>query len=143
MKIMARFYAERGTKLGLLELFISSQTVWGTCQSQVMLRTLTPVGIFLLLLWCLSPLGSQATLRVMRIGVVTTVDSTQLLFYPTGGISREQARVWSLDVGNAAPIVATNAVYLSALLSNHKGATQDTWGNVKIPWIQSLKVRGG
>lgn len=59
MKMIARYMAERGTKLGTLELLMASQSVWGTVESQLLLQRLTIVGVNLLFLWAWSPLGGQ------------------------------------------------------------------------------------
>jgi hypothetical protein len=42
LKTFTRYYAERGLQLGVLELLLASQTVWGTIESQ-MLPSLLPL----------------------------------------------------------------------------------------------------
>jgi len=63
-KNIARLTAERGAKLGNLELLVASQSIWGTIESQYLLRKLSIVSI----LWAMSPLGGQASLRLLSRG---------------------------------------------------------------------------
>ncbi|KAF1913889.1 hypothetical protein BDU57DRAFT_541261 [Ampelomyces quisqualis] len=75
MKMIARYLAEKGTKLSTLELLMASQSVWGTVESHILMRRMTIVGANLLFLWSLSPLGGQASLRLLEIPAL--LDSKQ------------------------------------------------------------------
>jgi len=75
-------------KLGVLELLLASQTVWGTFESQVLLRRFTVFGAHLTLLWCLSPLGGQASLRILETATEARVEGgLPILYLPTGSMS--------------------------------------------------------
>lgn len=50
MKMIARYMAEKGTKIATLELLMASQSVWGTIESQLLMQRLTMVGANLLFL---------------------------------------------------------------------------------------------
>lgn len=137
--MLARYYAERGMKLGTLELLLASQTVWGTFESQVLLRRFTVFGTHLTLLWCLSPLGGQASLRILETATEAWVEGSQPVVYlPTGGMSSYGMENGVLASGDAATsLAAINALYSANLLAplSVKSSDEDTWGNLKIPWL--------
>lgn len=126
-------------KLGILELLLASQTVWGTFESQVLLRRFTVFGTHLILLWCLSPLGGQASLRILETATVARVEGSQpILYLPTGGMSSYGMENGVLASGDAATsLAAINALYSANLLAplSVKSSDEDTWGNLKIPWL--------
>src|SRR5690349_5066834 len=64
---LATWKLERGTTLGLLESLIGSRTVGGTILTQIRLWPLTFLGLGLILIWLMSPMGSQAALRMLVI----------------------------------------------------------------------------
>ncbi|KAI4721751.1 hypothetical protein E4T48_01959 [Aureobasidium sp. EXF-10727] len=139
LKTFARYYAERGTELGVLELLLASQTVWGTFESQILLRRFTLFGAHLFLLWCLSPLGGQASLRVLNISMkAETTGGQPVLYLATGGMSSHGMENGVLASGDAATsLAAIDALYSASLLAplSVKSSDADTWGNVKIPWL--------
>jgi hypothetical protein len=140
LKIVARYYAERGMKLGVLELLLASQTVWGTFESQVLLRRFTLFSAHLSLLWCLSPLGGQASLRILEVATEARFGGREpILYLPTGGMSSHGMENGVLASGDAATsFAAINALYSANLLAplSVKSSDSDTWGNLKIPWLQ-------
>jgi hypothetical protein len=100
--MIARYLAERGAKLGVsssvparvllermltvqtLELLMASQSVWGAVESQILMRRLTLVGANLLFLWTLSPLGGQASLRLLDKTSSSNQTWTPLRYMSTG-----------------------------------------------------------
>lgn len=126
-------------KLGILELLLASQTVWGTFECQVLLRRFTVIGTHLTLLWCLSPLGGQASLRILETTTEALAEAGQpILYLPTGGMSSYGMENGVLASGDAATsLAAINALYSANLLAplSVKSSDEDTWGNLKIPWL--------
>ena len=117
---------------------MASQSVWGTFESQLLMQRLTLVGINLLFLWALSPLGGQASLRLMSRELAETSSPTKLRYMTTG----PGATMWGLsstyvDSGKFADASALYTAALLAPLSTKLGPT-DPWGNVKIPSMESL-----
>ncbi|KAJ9656207.1 hypothetical protein H2201_008619 [Coniosporium apollinis] len=141
MKIIARFWVEKGAKLGNLELLMASQTVWGTFESQWLMQRLTVVGAHLLLLWTLSPIGGQASLRLLGNDVAAVWDTTKVRYLETGPGSTSKF----LSAADGSLFSAIDSTYVSSLLApeNVKLASQDTWGNVKIPRIELLNTSFG
>ncbi|KAK6007538.1 hypothetical protein QM012_004352 [Aureobasidium pullulans] len=136
LKTLTRYYAERGMRLGVLELLLASRTVWGAIESQVLLRRFTVVGIYLFFLWSLSPLGGQGFLRVLttRMDATTTL-GLGLVYLPTGAMLPNMTSSVFAQVDAATGLAATNSLYNANLLSpDHvKRSGQDVWGNMKVP----------
>lgn len=63
---------------------MASQSVWGTVESQLLLQRTTLIGANLLFLWALSPLGGQASLRLMDRENLPHYKSTDLRYMTTG-----------------------------------------------------------
>ena len=117
---------------------MTSQSVAGTVENQIVLQRLTFVGVNLLFLWALSPLGGQASLRLMARHDRHTSSETKLRYVTTepGGAMWGLSSTYSGSgkFGDAA------ALYTAALLAPFETKTGpvDPWGNVKIPRLESL-----
>ncbi|KAJ4340059.1 hypothetical protein N0V87_002679 [Didymella glomerata] len=121
-----------------LELLMASQSVWGTVESQLLMQRLTLVGVNLLFLWALSPLGGQASLRLMQRTDQPSFESNKLRYLTTGpagpafGITTEGfLRRKYAEAGSL-----YNAALLAPLAT--KVGPQDIWGNVKIPSLDTF-----
>ncbi|KAH3912226.1 hypothetical protein HBH56_123310 [Parastagonospora nodorum] len=140
MKMIARFLAEKGAKLGTLELMMASQSVWGTVESQFLMQRFTIVGANLLFLWALSPLGGQASLRLMQRDQEALYDSSKLRYMTTG----PAGALFSMATSNfqRGKFSEAGALYNAALLAPQaiKIGRQDSWGNVKIPRYEVLDL---
>ncbi|KAJ8108973.1 hypothetical protein OPT61_g7800 [Boeremia exigua] len=140
MKMIARYLAERGAKLNTLELLMASQSVWGTIESQFLMRRLTVVGVNLLFLWAMSPLGGQASLRLLERSTSTVSNFMPLRYLSTGPGST----LWPMTAGTYVELdgglTQVEPLYSAALLGSHeaKVGPEDAWGNVKVPFIHSL-----
>lgn len=58
----------RCATIGMLEQLLGSQSIYRAISTQIRMHAYNPLGILLLMLWALSPLGGQASLRVISIG---------------------------------------------------------------------------
>jgi hypothetical protein len=133
---LAIWLLERGTRIGFVDLLFKTSSVSSALLSgltagfrgQLRLHT---AGIGLTLCWLLSPVGSQAVLRVARIAALETRDTQQL---PYLNVSHWDNLVGSGSSGQLA-LVTPNTLLNAALISpiSSKRASQDTWGHVKIP----------
>ncbi|KAF7193895.1 hypothetical protein HII31_04785 [Pseudocercospora fuligena] len=126
---------ERGSRLGTLNLLAGSTSVAGTILHQAALRLPSLLGLALIVAWALSPLGGQASLRVVSIGtssISSTIDtsymSTNKSFdgYVTGDLGQMQTMI--------------NGLFNAALLGPErtKASPVDTWSNVKVPQLEAL-----
>lgn len=132
---IASWKLERGTTLGLLESLMGSRTVGGTFVTSLRLWPLTFLGLGLIALWSLSPLGSQAILRMVSTTNTVMPASPNLAYISTrqpsySGDLRFQ-NTWFSGFASlfGASLLAPVAVKTSAM---------DLWGNVKIPLFSSL-----
>lgn len=136
LKTLTRYYAERGMQLGVLELLLASQTVWGAIESQILLRKFTVMGVHLFFLWSLSPLGGQGSLRILttRMDATTTL-GLGLVYMPTGAMLPNMTSSVFAQADTATGLAATNSLYNANLLSPDlvKRSGQDVWGNLKVP----------
>jgi len=123
-------------------MVLRCQTVAGAFESQFQLRSFTLMGTVIVAVWCLSPLGSQASLRSLGKTYNTTTDYTQLLYLPTAIMSNAQVNNNALASGDAgAEVNAATTLYNGALLSYSSiSEPADQWRNVKIPWLEDLTV---
>jgi hypothetical protein len=118
-----------------LEMLFASRTLWGTIESLFSLRRLTAVGIQLLLVWSLSPLGGQATLRALQRSVAVTRNQTELRYLYTGPYA-------AYLVPNVS--VVERPVDVDIFLSElgapffRKISARDAWGNVRVPRLEML-----
>jgi hypothetical protein len=119
---------------------MASQSVWGTVESQLLMQRLTVVGVNLLFLWALSPLGGQASLRLMKRDGMASYSSTRLRYLSTGpGATAMGMASAYTDNGRFSD---TGALYGAALLATlaTKVGPQDSWGNVKIPNLEAINT---
>ncbi|KAI4252904.1 MAG: hypothetical protein L6R42_007785 [Xanthoria sp. 1 TBL-2021] len=135
LNFFARLRLERGSSLGVLEQLVGSQTVFGAVWVQVVLRNFNVLGVFLVLLWLISPLGGQASLRLITQGkCVIIANRTMALVDSTGTTSSfTQGFAQTLTGGSI------NALYVGSLVAplSIKSGAQGTWGNIKIPRFET------
>jgi hypothetical protein len=133
---LATWKLEQGSSLGLLEQLLGSRTVISTISTQLHLRTFNFIGLGLIVLWLLSPIGSQAILHVLDSPLspvpssanVTYINSRQQLYAaPAGPFRNTWYSGFTMLFG--ASLLAPSAVKIS---------TMDLWGNVKIPYYSNV-----
>jgi hypothetical protein len=103
---IAQYQAERGTQLRVLEQLLRSKSVASTVVMHLSLRIFGILGSLLTILWALSPLGSQASLRIIAVTNAvpsSTVDLRYLSMYYGPDISRPD--VWmTVTLFNSVPL---------------------------------------
>jgi hypothetical protein len=133
-------------KLGVLETLLGSQTFWGTLETQLLLRQFTVFGAHLFLLWCLSPLGGQSSLRILETSTNSQVRAGKpVLYLPTGGMNAQNVDDSMLFTSDAAtPLAVVNALFSANLLAPIvlKSSHQDPWGNIKVPRLATMEGLG-
>lgn len=119
---------------------MASQSVWGTVESQILMQRITLVGANLLFLWALSPLGGQASLRLMQRDNQPSYAATKLRYLTTGPAAT--AFIPSTIGTTLGKFSEAGSMYNAALLAPFatKLGPRDTWGNVKIPSWQALNT---
>lgn len=119
---------------------MSSKSVFATVESKVSLRRISVIGTLLTLIWALSPLGGQASLRLFYHNVPYNVSEDEVKYLPTGRMNSTQygwnvLRSDVLDNEQYLPLTILTVIYSSALLAPAaiKSSRRDIWNNVKIP----------
>ncbi|KAH7128259.1 hypothetical protein B0J11DRAFT_578491 [Dendryphion nanum] len=135
VRIIARQAVERGERLGVLEQLLGSQSLASTLTRLFELRHLSLVSTLMLLIWALSPLGGQATLRLLSI------EQAPIYNLETVSYAHQNSNISFLagaDALEAQP--AMSAVYASALFGAERTQFDpvDVWGNPKIPVYAAL-----
>ncbi|KXG47219.1 uncharacterized protein PGRI_010890 [Penicillium griseofulvum] len=132
-----RIQTTRGATIGLVEQCLGSQTITGAILTQIRLRAVNLLAIFTVLLWCLSPLGSQASLRVISI-----VHS-----YPGNSIDLTTLRTfipyqygYGQGIAEAVTSVANPMIASLSAASLLANRNQDLWGNIRFPVIENLET---
>lgn len=155
LKTLARFRAENGAPLGVcqslpgcsfaskadtwqvLEQLMGSHTLFSTVETHFFLHSFGPLGVGLVLLWALSPLGGQSSLRLLDTTQHPLISSAKLR-YPSYNQTTESYFSTLYDAR-----FAIDALYAATLLApeSTRLSSMDTWGNVKIPIYEKLANR--
>lgn len=136
LRALAATKLERGASVLTLDNLLNSRTVFSTLTTPFELRTLNIVTPLLVLLWALSPLGGQASLRVISTGpsyTNTTGNFTYLAFvspFTNQGVGSASAE----------PLAPIDAAFTAALATapDSKASPQDQFGNIKVPVYEYL-----
>lgn len=138
LRLIARYKLEKGTRLQVLEQLFGSQSVFSSFWTQYTLLRFNLLGLALVLLWLMSPVGGQTASRILyrtwdaysRDQKLATIDlyNQTTLFY---GIRSDYSPqfLWH----------AANSLFEASFMNTYDGRTlsQDLWGNVKIPSYKS------
>ncbi|KAJ5121272.1 uncharacterized protein N7515_009233 [Penicillium bovifimosum] len=131
-----RIQTPQGATIGLVEQCLGSQTITGAFLTQIRLRAVNLMALFTVLLWCLSPLGSQASLRV--ISIVTSHPGTAVQLTTLDTFTPYQYG-FSQGLSEAMTIVANPMIASISAASLLSTRNQDLWSNVRFPIIEHLK----
>lgn len=115
---------------------MNSKNIFDTFRCIFQLRRITTASIFLFLIWSLSPLGGQASLRELYKENATATDPIPLRYLDTGPLGQMYTATWS-----GAGITQGLGVVLDAALYQDyqtKAGPQDAWGNLKIPRLEGF-----
>ncbi|TEY39404.1 hypothetical protein BOTCAL_0459g00020 [Botryotinia calthae] len=124
---------ERGEDIGVLDVLAGSTSLASSVISQLKLRIFSFVGIPLIVIWALSPIGGQASFRQLTISKKILLDSTQSYYMISTG---------NMPFLQFLPIISwfsiVNAIFMSSVMGppTTKSSPADIWGNVKIPYIE-------
>lgn len=134
LKSYSMYRAERGASMGMLEQLYGSQNLANAVHLTYALRGSGIVGVSVIVLWLLSPLGGQATQRVLSTRTIYNSSYGNVYYANTGSTKGA-----FLDHLNKAIRHETTQALLSvALLSDSFTESNDIYGNPKIPFLESL-----
>ncbi|RKU49415.1 hypothetical protein DL546_006052 [Coniochaeta pulveracea] len=145
LKGIGRWRAERGTRVTNLWPLFNNKTMFDALISQWHLAQFNTVASLILLLWALSPLGGQASLRLMYRTNITTHYDLNLRYMDTGPLGNMFVKNVLID-GNDLELnsqglpLTMPALYHASLLQSLdvKRSPLDVWGNIKIPRIDKF-----
>ncbi|KAF2847242.1 hypothetical protein T440DRAFT_456651 [Plenodomus tracheiphilus IPT5] len=166
LKAVMLYYAQRGTKLGLLEILATSQTLVSTLRGLYTVRIISFWPILLVVVWILSPAGGQGALRALVLkDNITTLDYP-LIVYPINNLSIFEASSFNSGASGGASLMSQfrasvgavfatpDIVLLHANQSSRefekavqrvggvdgalKMTQSDLWRNVRIPFLHTL-----
>ncbi|KAF4549888.1 Hypothetical protein D9617_19g101930 [Elsinoe fawcettii] len=146
LRNVARFKVERSPqRLGVLESLLGSRTVVSTLETQILLGRLTWLGAGLLLVWSLSPLGGQASLRVLTKGRQFESSVRDLRYLDTSSSLYFRRNIFDGFLTMGQGYTYLQSTFTASLLTSSviKSSPQDPWGNVKIPRLESVRLAAG
>jgi len=120
--------------VGLLERLMGSRTFGGTIITQIRLWHFSLIGLGLILLWLLSPIGGQAVLRILSTTSTEAVSNATVNYLN----SRQQVYAGWPAFDSWYPGFA--GIFTACLLAPAavKTGPKDLWGNLKIPYFSTL-----
>ncbi|KIW79931.1 hypothetical protein Z517_06546 [Fonsecaea pedrosoi CBS 271.37] len=132
LKRFATWRLEKGAKLGLLEQIMQSRTFFSAVTTQVAFPAINFTALILVICWAFSPLGSQASLRLVSTGREVKADSNKVSYVDT--ITNQ---VFNSVSGVDSLLTSLKPSYITSVLGPDtvKAGTMDLWGNVRIPWL--------
>lgn len=136
----ATWKLEQGTTLGTLEQLMGSRTVASALGTQIQLRSFNAIGVVLIIIWSLSPIGSQSVLHILSTPAKPTSSTTNVSYFN----SRQQSYSSPSGAFRNQWFPGFTVLFGASLLSppTIKQSTMDTWGNVKIPYYSSIAGSG-
>ncbi|SMR60963.1 unnamed protein product [Zymoseptoria tritici ST99CH_1E4] len=136
LKALVNWRLERGAKLGFLDLLAGSTSAANTILTQMQIGLPSLIGLALLVAWAISPLGGQATLRILRLQ-----DSEDFTWYEVQHMTLNRPDYAAFVPGTVGSLgTFINGLFNAAILapSRVKNSPVDTWNNVKIPMIEHI-----
>ncbi|KAH8596751.1 hypothetical protein B0O99DRAFT_619841 [Bisporella sp. PMI_857] len=132
----ATWKLEQGSSLGLLEQLMGSRTVASSITTQVHLRKFNLIGLGLIVLWSLSPIGSQAVLYILEAPLSPVISEVNVSYINT----RQQSYAAPDGIFKGTWFSGFTMLFGSSLLAPTavKASSMDLWGNVKIPYYSSV-----
>ena len=124
----------RQADTGILEQLLDSRTLGEAFITPLKLRVLNREALMVIFLWALSPLGGQASLRV--VDTVHRPNTTDELFtyinYDTKYLMITGSDSWKDDID------VVKAIFTTSLLSSPdiRQSPYDAWDNFKVPLIE-------
>jgi hypothetical protein len=134
MTVIAAWKLEQSITIGLLEYLLASRSLGSAFLSLMKLRIFNTWVPLVLGVWCLSPLGGQASLRA-----VTSMSGTspmQFIYLDnnnTNPVNYQESNK-DRDLYGA----AINAVFVAALAGAFKNESRDMYGNLHLPMLEAI-----
>lgn len=122
----------------ILEQLVGSRTLFLAVERSFLVRTRSFYTFVVPLLWGLSPLGGQSSLRILSRAETAIESPTTVTYYNDTYWSGNEYDSSSSIINSRQP----DSIYAACLLQSNETqiSSLDNWGNLKIPRLQSLKA---
>ncbi|KAK6536570.1 hypothetical protein TWF281_000796 [Arthrobotrys megalospora] len=138
LQAIALKYAQNGARLGTLEQLTRTVNIYTAITTPYFIRAYNRLSVILLFLWAVSPLGGQASLRLLSTKSVAFHSPSEVRFLSPTNIS-SYLSLGGENYGNWR--VQADTLYTASLLgigaAKHRAV--DLWDNVRIPYIEELE----
>ncbi|KAK6499994.1 hypothetical protein TWF481_010351 [Arthrobotrys musiformis] len=137
LQAVALKYAQNGAKLGTLEQLTRTTTISSAVIVPYFIQAYNWLSLVLILLWTISPLGGQASLRLLSTRFVQVRSPKEVRFL-------NPANTTSYLVGGSETgvlLLDTKSIFSASLLSTvgEEHRPTDIWDNVRIPFLEELE----
>lgn len=138
----SRWLLERpqGIKLGVLEQINGSQSLSSAIEKVFTVRSTKILPLCIVLVWALSPVGGQSSLRLFTEGQDSLTSNSEVYY----ANPEYQASIFDSASGAADYSSAVNMVYSSVLFSvpSKRAALTDPWDRPKLPQLSQDVING-
>ena len=111
-----------------MDILAGSTSLTSTVVSQLQLRMVSYMGLGLITIWMLSPIGGQSSFRQISVGPKNTTEHAEFSYVAFNN------KTWTLEVGET----VLNSLYSTGLFSptTREASPRDSWGHIKVPRIE-------
>jgi hypothetical protein len=136
MTVIAAWRLEQSIPIGLLEYLLASRSLGSAFLSLMKLRIFNTWVPLVLGVWCLSPLGGQASLRAVYSDVSSIESSMEFHYLDNNNTSPINTYSSAMTIYNP----AINGLFVAALASSNssKLGSQDMYGNLHLPMLEAI-----
>ncbi|KAL9595986.1 MAG: hypothetical protein Q9219_006109 [cf. Caloplaca sp. 3 TL-2023] len=148
LKAVALWRSEKGARLGLLEQLVGSQSLGATVERFVLLGRFDVMGAVVVVLWVLSPLGSQMSLRLLGLTSVDITSQTPIQYFntttPAGSNDINSGPTWDVAFGGLSTLQYDRPSLTAFMGANMLASADvlkspvDQWNNIKIPRLDAM-----
>ncbi|KAF2755013.1 hypothetical protein EJ05DRAFT_503325 [Pseudovirgaria hyperparasitica] len=139
MHAAALWRLENGERLQTLDQLLGSTTIFATIMTQLKFQRMGALGVLLIFLWAFSPLGGQASLRIIEFEFRTTSKGATLLYLNHAESEFLPENIAHYTADPALTETVLHGLVHSSLMApaEMKNSTMDAWGNLKIPFLEA------
>ncbi|CAK1362664.1 hypothetical protein CB0940_05138 [Cercospora beticola] len=135
MTALASWRLEKDIAIGALEYLLASRSLASALLALPRLQIICIWTPAILLTWCLSPLGGQATLRAVSPSVSHTLDSAWLVHLDFNG--SQPISTYANDASSFGGVIRSAYVAALAGPNSTKQGSQDAFDNLHIPMLEA------
>ncbi|KAL3460034.1 hypothetical protein BJX64DRAFT_278779 [Aspergillus heterothallicus] len=138
LKSIGRYCAQRSVRMSTLWALMNTNAT----ADPILHLTSMPASIlvwFLLVLWVMSPLGGQSTIRLMYNTNTTDISHSELRYWDNGPLGNMFFYTGIMVGNDGSWPLSMRDIYAASLMqsTNIKAGPLDQWGNVKIPRVEA------